>query len=176
MSRFEAGTAGAAVEKKLNDYHRGMLFRGEGQVFKVPTHVEISTVIETKRGKKATGYLGSPVWVDYAGVLCDGRALAMDAKFRTGDRVLRSHLEHHQIETLARVHGFGGVSIVYAVALVPGSDTKVTELVVPWSVLDRETSVLFGDPLWTRPLGSGWYNAAERWDRYQEGGWPALQE
>lgn len=163
---LRAASPAAGLELYLSRYHEHLAGLGEALVVHVPTPV----AIKSRRGGTVTGVLTSPVWVDYVGLLApSGRMVALEAKTRT-DRVRVCDLEPHQRETLATVDGLGGVAIIYA-RLADGSD-----LVVPWGELLLQRSILGGDPRWTRPAGIGWHLAAVAWARYEEGGWPALQE
>lgn len=122
-----ARDAGAAFEAWLAAQHQAASVAGLAYV----RHVG-PPVAHTGAGGRELKIVGTGP-ADFQGVMCGGRALAIEAKSREG-RLARAEIPEHQQRDLARVAALGGVALLVVelrehqlVAAVPWRD-------VPWKV------------------------------------------
>lgn len=163
---------GKALEKFLGDYHLALQVERRARVFHVPTPHRIVGF----QNRRFSSTPDKPVWADFAGLLKGGRALAIEAKARTLKSVRLDHLSFGQKDVLAEVHELGGVALVYARLI--RKEIGHVDLCVPWCVFLAEGRVRDTDTAaawWSPPPDRGWCDAAEHWDAYIEGGWPAVE-
>lgn len=134
--RVEAGRLarehGEQWEQEVARHHRAALAAGIGYVRKVGAPVKV-------------GADGLPcAWAglapaDYAGVMADGRAVAVEAKSCVG-RLQRDDLAPHQRNDLARVEAMGGLALVLVELRAEGG-ALLGRWCVPWSELEARWRV-----------------------------------
>lgn len=118
---------GANFEACLEHYHQLLEAQGRAAIFKVPTPLAIRSV---GADGLITGRKSAPVWVDYAGCLAGGQAVAIEAKVTSGHRWAPSGLRAAQLERLRQVDALGGLALVLVWSSHYGSLTviKASEL------------------------------------------------
>ena len=135
-ARAEAGRLarehGEQWEQEVARHHRAALAAGIGYVRKVGAPVKVSA------DGLPCGWSGVG-GADYVGALCDGRALAVEAKSCVG-RLQRDDLAPHQRNDLARVEAMGGLALVLVELRAEGG-ALLGRWCAPWSELETRWKV-----------------------------------
>lgn len=128
---------GAKLEMLINMTNNEYRNAGIADIDKVPPPVEISKV----SGKKVSGFLDRPRWVDYNGIY-RGRAIIFDAKESTVERFTLANLEEHQYKKLKMWHEHGAVSFLIVAFWLKGKNEpeiyylKFEQLAAYWEKKD----------------------------------------
>lgn len=107
-----------------------LINKGAADVRKVPTPVKIMDI----KGNRVIGYLDTPTWVDYSGVL-DGRALIFDAKETSTKNFPLKNLKDHQYELLKSWNRSGAYAFLL-VAFWTGAN-EPEAYILPFSILEK---------------------------------------